>query len=222
MDVCETGETDLRDPRQVSEVDLEKLIMSNNDLEMQQEEKLTEVLLRYTEFLTTRPGKCEVYEYEFNINTTPIIGHSRPVPYSARAGVRKQIEQMLEDGILELFDSSFIKPLAIVYRENKDPRICIDARRVNNVMLPDRARAPPIDEMLQQFHGSKYMTSLHFTSAFLQIPLEASSRKYTAFLFDTNVYRFQRVPFGTKNSQAAFVRGLRKVLGSDVSSFCAY
>jgi len=33
MDLCETGEGDLRDPRQVSEVDLEKLITSNNSLE---------------------------------------------------------------------------------------------------------------------------------------------------------------------------------------------
>ena len=109
-----------------------------------------------------------MYEYKFNItDTTPIIGHSRPVPYAARAGVRKQIEQMMEDGILELSNSSFINPLTIVYRENKEPHICIDARRVNNVMLPDRARAPPIDEMLQQFHGVKYMTSLDLTSAFL-------------------------------------------------------
>ena len=91
--------------------------MSNNNLEMQQKEKLIEVLLRYTEFLTTRLGKCKVYEYEFNItDTTPIIGHSRLAPYSARAGVRKQIEQMMEDGILELSDSSFINPLTIVYR----------------------------------------------------------------------------------------------------------
>jgi hypothetical protein len=108
-----------------------------------------------------------------------------------------------------------------VYRENKEPRICIDAKRANNVMLPGWARAPPIDETFQQFHGVKYMMSLDLTSAFLQIQLEANSRKYTALLFDTNVYQFRRVPFGTKNSLAAFVRGLRKVLGSDVSSFCA-
>ena len=106
MDLCKTGEADLRDLRQVSEVDLEKLIMSNNNLEKQQKEKLTEVLRRYTEFLTTRPGKCKVYEYKFNItDTTPIIGYSRPVPYSARAGVTKQIEQMMKDGILELSES---------------------------------------------------------------------------------------------------------------------
>ena len=82
MDLCETGEADLKDPRQVSEVDLEKLIMGNNNSEKQQKEKLMEVLLRYTEFFTTRPGKCKVYEYKFNIaDTTAIIGHSRPVPY---------------------------------------------------------------------------------------------------------------------------------------------
>jgi hypothetical protein len=130
-------------------VDLDKLIMSNNNLEKQQKGKLMKVLLRYTEFLTTRPGKCKLYEYKFNItDTTPIIGHSRPVPYSARTGVRKQIEEMMGDGILELSDSSFINPLTIVYQENTEPRICIDVRRVNNVMLPDWARAPPIEEML--------------------------------------------------------------------------
>jgi peroxiredoxin family protein len=112
----EKGGADLRDPRQVSEVDLKKLIMSNSNLEMQWKEKLIEVLLRYTEFFTTRPGKRKVYEYNFNItDTTPIIGHSRPVPYSARAGVIKQIEQMMEDGILELSDSSFINPLTTVH-----------------------------------------------------------------------------------------------------------
>ena len=48
MDLCETGEADLRDPRQVSEVDLEKLFKSNTNLDKQQKEKLIEVLLRYT------------------------------------------------------------------------------------------------------------------------------------------------------------------------------
>jgi len=95
--------------------------MSNNNLEKQQKEKLMEVLLRYTEFLTTRSGKCKEYEYKFNItNTTPIIGHSRPVPYSATAGVRKQIEQMMEDGIWELSDSSFINPLTICTGRTKN------------------------------------------------------------------------------------------------------
>jgi hypothetical protein len=75
--------------------------------------------------------------------------------------------------------------------------------------------------MLQQLYGVDYMTSLDLTSAVLQIPLDKISRKYTAFLLETNVYQFQRVPFGTKNSLPVFVRGLKNVLGSDLSSFCA-
>jgi len=43
-------------------VDLEKLIMSNNNLEKQQNEILIEVLLKYTEFLTIKPGIRKVYQ----------------------------------------------------------------------------------------------------------------------------------------------------------------
>jgi hypothetical protein len=39
IDLSETGEGDLRDQRQVSEVDLEKLITGNNNLKKQQKEK---------------------------------------------------------------------------------------------------------------------------------------------------------------------------------------
>jgi len=52
-----------------------------------------------------------------------VIGHSRPVPYSARTDVGKQNVQMMEDGILESSDSSYIYPLTTLYLENKDPCI---------------------------------------------------------------------------------------------------
>jgi len=87
---------------------------SNNNLEEQKKEELIDVLLRYTEFLPTRPGKCKLHEYKFNVtDTTPIIGHSSPLLYSTRAGVRKQNWKTMEDGILELSDIIY-KPLAII------------------------------------------------------------------------------------------------------------
>jgi hypothetical protein len=156
-------------------------------------------------FFTTRPRKCEVYEYKFDMtDTIPIIDHSRPVTYSATASIWKQIGQMMEDGILQLSDSPFINPLTIVYQENKEPRTCIDAKRVNKVMLPDQGRAPPIVDILRKFHGVKYMTTLDLMSVFLQILLEESSRKFTALLFDTYVYEFQCFSFGTKKFTNGF------------------
>jgi hypothetical protein len=66
---------------------------------------------------------------------------------------------------------------------------------------------------LQKFYGAKYITSLDLGIAFLQVPLEQSSRQWTAFQFESNVYQFTTVPYGFKNSLAAFIRALEKVLG---------
>ena len=65
-------------------------------------------------------------------------------------------------------------------------------------MDPDRAKTQA-HELLQRFHGPKYISSTDFNSAFLQIPLEESSRIWTAFNFDSKIYQFTWVPFGIRN-----------------------
>jgi hypothetical protein len=51
-------------------------------------------------------------------------------------------------------------------------------------MTPDRVKVAPMRELLQRFHGSRYITTLDLSSAFLQVPLAKSSRKWTAFNFE--------------------------------------
>jgi len=80
-------------------------------------------------------------------------------------------------------------------------------------MVADRTKVMPMCELLQKFYGAKYITSLDLNSAFLQIPLEQSSRQWTAFQFESNVYQFTTVAYGFENSLAAFIRALEKVLG---------
>ena len=65
----------------------------------------------------------------------------------------------------------------------------------------------------------KYISSTDLNSAFLQIPLEESSRIWTAFHFEGQTYQFTRVPFGFHNSLASFIRALQLVLGSDSTGF---
>jgi hypothetical protein len=128
--------------------------------------------------------------YKFEVETEGLlVGRSRPLPFAVRNEVRKQIEQILEDGILEHSNSSYVNPLTVVLREGKAPRMCVDARRVNKWTKPDHTRLQPVAELLQRFHGSKYISSVDLTSAFLQIELDAESRKYTAFLFGSQVFQ---------------------------------
>jgi hypothetical protein len=119
---------------------------------------------------------------------------------------------MISDGILEESYSDYVNPLTLVHRENKPLRICVETRGVNRQMTPDKFKVASIRELLQRFHGSKYITTLDLSSAFLHVPLAKSSRKWTAFNFENRGFEFTRVAYGYKNSLSAFVRALQKVL----------
>jgi hypothetical protein len=126
---------------------------------------------------------------------------------------------MLQDDILELSYSDVLNPLTVVPREGKKPRICVDARKINQMTIPDYEQTPPLQELLQRFEGTKYLSSLDLSSAYLQVELHENSRKYTAFLYDSVVYQYKRIPYGFKNSLPAFMRALRLALGNGTESF---
>jgi hypothetical protein len=75
---------------------------------------------------------------------------------------------MVSDDILEISNSPFLNPLTVVNREGKKPRICVDAREINQCTIPDYERTPPLQELLQRFEGAKYMSSVDLSSAYLQ------------------------------------------------------
>jgi len=174
-------------------------------------------LIKYQQHLTKRPGRCNMFEYEFKIEgDMPPTANSRPIPSVMKAPVREQIQAMLRDGILEESYSAYVNPLTLVHREPKPIRFCVDARRINKLMVADRVKVQPMRELLPRFYGSSYITSLDLSSAFLQVLLNKGYRKWTAFHFQSRVYQFTSVPYGFKNSLSAFVRALEVDLGDDV------
>jgi len=146
-------------------------------LTAEQQEDLYKVLARYQQQLTKRPGKCTQFEYEFKIEgSMPHSANSRSISFALRNQVREQIQEMLKDGILEESHSAYINPFTLIVREGKAVRICLDARRINKQMVADRTKVMPMRELLQKLYGTKYITSLDLSSAFLQTHLEQFSR----------------------------------------------
>jgi hypothetical protein len=171
--------------------------------------KLLELIRKYQEHFVTRPGRYNMFEYRFQMQDgLPKSCNSRPIPFWLRREVREQIEVMVKNDMLEISHSPYVNPLTIIQRKDKPVRICVDARQVNKQMVPDRAKTPPAHELLQRFHGANYISSIDLDSAFLQIPLEKSSRIWTAFNFEGQTYQFTRVPFGFHNSLTSSIRAL--------------
>jgi hypothetical protein len=199
------------------------LIEQNKNLKGCEKRELFETLRKYIDHFSAKPGKCNMFEYKFEVVASqPMVSYSRAIPFSIRPEVRLQINEMLSDGILETSNSPILNPLTIVHREGKKIRLCVDARKVNQHTIPDYERTPPLQELLQRFEGAQYMTSIDLSSAYWQIPLHKDSRKYTAFLFDSTVYQFTRVPYGFRNSLSAFVRALKLTLGGGLEEFVVH
>jgi hypothetical protein len=148
-----TPESDLPDLRSLQMADLSALINANGNLDGSQKGRLIDLLSKYRKCFTGRPGKCNVFEYQFRVNEDrPIVGYSRPIPFAVRRAVRNQIKQMLQDDILEYSDSPFLNPLTVVSKEGKKIRICVDARKINQHTVPDRERTP---HFKSYYKGSK-------------------------------------------------------------------
>jgi hypothetical protein len=168
-----------------------------DNLSIPERDALYQVLLRYKEHMTARPGKCKLFTYRFQVEADkPIIGYTRPIPYALSLAVREQIQRMLDDDVIEISSSPILNPLTVVRKTNGDIRICVDARKVNRFTTADHERTSPMNEILQRFHGAKFFTSLDLSSAYLQIELHEDSKKYTAFMSESTVYQFKRVPYG--------------------------
>jgi hypothetical protein len=63
------------------------------------------------------------------------------------------------------------------------------------------------------------ISSLDLNNAFLQIPLEESSRVWTAFTFEGQNVPIHEGPFWFRNSVASFIRALQLLLGSDSTGY---
>lgn len=107
---------------------------------------------------------------------------------------------------IEKCNVSYLNPIRIVIKSNGTVRICLDARFINAIIETDHQAPPLIYELIQKFHNVSFMTTTDLTSGYWQIPLHPASRKYTAFLYNSQMYQFCRLPFGLRQRDLRFYK----------------
>ena len=94
----------------------------------------------------------------------------------------------MEGDIIERSISPYSNPLVVVIKKDGTVRLCLDARKINQIIIPDRESPEAMNEIFQKFSGVRYTTSLDLTAGYWQVPLAPESRKFTAFLFNGKNY----------------------------------
>ena len=176
--------------------------------------QIWELFIRYKEcWLRPRPGRADIAPVAFKVMGPPIKQKLRHLPEQHKAELDKQLTSMLANGVIRPSKSAWGSRPVFVQKKNRDWRLCLDFRQINRRMISDAYSLPLLWDNLQMAAHHNYYTCLDCNWGFWNIPLEEESKQYTALITHKGMFEFNVLPFGIKNSPAAFQRAMDTVFG---------
>jgi hypothetical protein len=170
-----------------------------------------DVIHIYRSLFRTVPGGTEGACHYITSTGTPVRVPPRRIPAHYRQEIEKQINTMLEQGIIEESSSPWMAPAVFVPKKSGEIRMCIDYRELNKRTKKD---LPLPDEVQDRLAGSTIFSTLDLQSGYWQLPVNKSDREKTAFCPGPGMglYQFCRMPFGLTGAPSSFQRLMDTVL----------
>lgn len=206
---------------EVCEVDFLDRIKAGIELTVDMRKSLKQILEAHRIVFTKRIGRANCYTHHISMHEhVPRINRSYPIPYAYRSKVEDKLQEMVDMGIISRGSTPYSSPLTFTSKTDGTIRILLDAREINKYMVAE-SEAPPMQiDILNAFHGVKYITIIDLNNAYFQIPISETSRQYTGFTVNGKSYMYNVLPQGLKTSVGSFSRAMDVILGPSVRSFC--
>ena len=193
----------------------------DTDLSNAEKQQVKQVLGEVEELFSDTIGQTNIAHHKIDTgDNPPIRQRARRMPYAFREESNKQIEDMLEKGIISPSTSPWASPIVLVRKKSGDLRFCIDYRRLNQITRNDADPLPRVDDLLDAVGNAKYFTTLDLKSGYWQIPVHPDDREKTAFVTHGGLYEFNRMPFGLATAPATFQRAMELALAGLTYSIC--
>ena len=180
---------------------------------MSERTELYHFLTEFSDVLQDEPGHTTLTTHNIE------VGSARPVklqlyrlPYAYRSTVQKELQDMLESGIIEPSSSDWAAPIVLVKKKDGSIRLCVDYRKLNNLSQSDAYPMPRIEDLIDKLGKAKYLTTLDLCKGYWQVPVTHQTRSKTAFTTPFGLFQFTRMPFGLKGAPATFQRMMDKAL----------
>ena len=119
---------------------------------------------------------------------------------------------MEEKGIISQSFSIWNSSIVLVQKKNKDYRLCLDFRKLNQVTKQNLFPLPRIEDFIYTMSWSTWFTTLDQKAGYWQVPIYKEHREKTAFNANNAHFEFNYFPFGLANAPATFQRMMTKTL----------
>lgn len=196
--------------------DFREIIETNGLKEKLNDEQIGQLetlLLKYCSIFSNIPGKTNLVEHDIElISDKPIKHKSYRMTNRQNDLLKAEIGKMLKYNIIEPGASEYTSPMILVETPGREPRPCIDYRKLNAITRTQFYPIPNIEQRVETVAKAKFITLIDLTKGYWQIPLSKRAQKIAAFATSWGVYRPLRMPFGLKNAPFYFSKMMNEIL----------
>jgi len=169
------------------------------------------------------PGLPPDRDIEFKIDlipgTAPISRRPYRMPPNELAELKKQLQELLEKGLIRPSSSPWGCPALFVKKKDKSLRMCVDYRPLNAVTIKNKYPLPRIDTLFDQLAKAKVFSKIDLRSGYHQIKIRPEDIPKTAFSTRYGLYEYLVMSFGLTNAPAHFMYLMNSVFMPELDKF---
>ncbi|XP_018495621.1 uncharacterized protein K02A2.6-like [Galendromus occidentalis] len=147
-------------------------------------------------------------------HAVPSCNVSCSVPPHLRSQLKQKLEQLIKREVIERVDhpTQWVNRLSLQVKKNGDLRICLDPRKLNEVLIREVFHTPAFDEILPNLSKVKLFSKFDLSDGFWHCKMDKESSQLTTFQTPFGRFRFLRMPFGLSVAPEIFYKNLVHLL----------
>ena len=174
------------------------------------------VKARYPDVFKDELGTVKGIQAQIKVkpDTNPKFCKARPVPYAIKPKVEKELDRLVETGILTKVETSdWATPIVPVMKKNGSLRICGDFKvTVNQALEVDQYPLPKVEDIFASLAGGEKFSKLDLKNAYLQMTVKPEDRKYLTINTHKGLFQYNRLVFGIASAPAIWQRAIDQIL----------
>ena len=202
----------------------DKLNFNLTQLSHEERCKMLTMLNRHKQVFSDKPGLCKIGVHEIKLKPgyVPKRKVAYRIPEKLRAEVDRQINDLLDQGLIIPSNSPYASPIVCVMKKDGSVRLTCDYREINAGTVDDAFPMQNAQDLLLKVGRCKWITCLDCSQGFYQIAMHTDSIDKTAFISHAGLFSWTRMSFGLKNACSTYQRVMNVLLEKHKQYAAAY
>ncbi len=183
-------------------------------LKPHQQHEIVDLIKNHESLFPDTPSICTVAQHDIVLQpgTQPIKQHPYRLNPHKQEHLKKEIDYMLTNDIIEPSKSDWSSPCIMVPKPDGSFRVVADMRKVNLCSKGDSFPIPRMDDVIDRVGGARFVSKFDLLKGYWQVPLSDQAKEITAFCTPQGLFQYKKMCFGLKNAPATFQRMINEVI----------